>query len=323
VDVRGLEKAYPRPLRFRDLPGRLRRRQQTPALRGLDLQVAPGRVYGLLGPNGAGKTTLMKVLCGMLLPDAGTARVEGLDVLGEPQRVKARVGYVPSDERSFYWRLTGRQNLLFFGRLQGLRGAELSRRIEEVLEKVDLAGRGDERFDGYSTGLKQRLALARGLLHDPSVLLLDEPTRSLDPSAAHRLRRLLREQVVQEMGKTVLLATHDLHEALDLCHRVALIQEGRVLREGPPAEVLERRATGGWRLEVSGVGREILEEGEGRASEGEGGVLGVDLGPEADLGTVLQRVLDRGGRVLSVEPARPALEEVFSALVEAEGGDRG
>jgi ABC-type methionine transport system ATPase subunit len=151
------------------------------ALDGLDLEVGRGRVFCLLGPNGAGKTTLIKVLATLVLPDGGRASVAGYDVALEPGPAKNAVGYAVSDERSFYWRLTGRQNLEFFGALYGLGGPARDRRIDELLRLAGLEEAADLRFNGYSTGMRQMLAFARALLADAAILLVDEPTRSLDP----------------------------------------------------------------------------------------------------------------------------------------------
>ena len=223
-----LVKRYPVFRGFRDLVRRPFDRRTVTALDGLDLRVEPGRVFCLLGPNGAGKTTLIKILATLVLPDGGRAAVDGRDVAREPGPAKRAVGYAVGEERSFYWRLTGRQNLEFFGALYGLRGAALDLRIAEVLRLVGLDGPADLRFNGYSTGMRQMLAFARALLADAGVLLVDEPTRSLDPRAADRVRNFLRRDLVEAGGKTVFWATHDLSEAASYAHEVAIITRGRV-----------------------------------------------------------------------------------------------
>ena len=184
----GLVKRYPVFRGFRDLVLHPFDRRAVTALDGLDLEVGRGRVFCLLGPNGAGKTTLIKVLATLVLPDGGRASVAGHDVALEPGPAKRAVGYAVSDERSFYWRLTGRQNLEFFGALYGLGGPARDRRIGELLRLAGLEEAADLRFNGYSTGMRQMLAFARALLADAAILLVDEPTRSLDPQAADRVR---------------------------------------------------------------------------------------------------------------------------------------
>jgi ABC-2 type transport system ATP-binding protein len=214
---------------------RFSRGQPVSAVEEVSLQVALGETFGLLGPNGAGKTTLVKMLCTLILPTAGAARVAGHN-LRNPAAIRAAVGLVVTDERSFYWRLTGRQNLDFFAAMHALPRAAADARIAEVLDAVELSDRADAPFSHYSTGMRQRLAMARGLLHRPQILFLDEPTRSLDPVAQARLHRLL-GQLARERGVTVFLITHDLAEAEKLCDRVAVMHKGQVRIAGTPAEL--------------------------------------------------------------------------------------
>jgi ABC-2 type transport system ATP-binding protein len=230
-----LVKRYPVFRGFRELVRRPFDRRTVTALDGLDLRVEPGRVFCLLGPNGAGKTTLIKVLATLVLPDGGRAEVDGHDVAGDPGPAKAAIGYAVGEERSFYWRLTGRQNLEFFGALYGLRGRARDRRVADVLRLVGLEASADLRFNAYSTGMRQMLAFARALLAEGPVLLVDEPTRSLDPRAADRIRSFLRDELAGRQGKTVLWATHDLAEAADRADDIAVISRGRIRLHGPAA----------------------------------------------------------------------------------------
>jgi ABC-2 type transport system ATP-binding protein len=232
-----LYKRYPVFRGFGELLRRPFDRRTVTALDGLDLRVDKGRVFCLLGPNGAGKTTLIKVLATLVLPDAGRAAVGGHDVAREPGKAKGAVGYAVGEERSFYWRLTGRQNLEFFGALYGLRGPARDRRVAELLSLVGLEDAADLRFNAYSTGMKQMLAFARALLADASILLVDEPTRSLDPLAADRIRSFLRDELAGRQGRTVLWATHDLGEAADHADDVAVISRGRIRLHGPAASL--------------------------------------------------------------------------------------
>ncbi len=232
-----LVKRYPVFRGFRELVRRPFDRRTVTALDGLDLRVEKGRVFCLLGPNGAGKTTLIKILATLVLPDGGRAAVDGRDVAREPGPAKRAVGYAVGEERSFYWRLTGRQNLEFFGALYGLRGAARDLRIAEVLRLVGLDGAADLRFNSYSTGMRQMLAFARALLADASILLVDEPTRSLDPLAADRIRTFLRGELAGRQGRTILWATHDLGEAADHADDIAVISRGRIRLHGPASSL--------------------------------------------------------------------------------------
>lgn len=207
------------------------------ALDGVDCAVRQGEIFGILGPNGAGKTTLLKILCTLLLPTSGRAVVSGYDVVDAPHKVRQVVGYCLDTERSFYYRLTGRQNLAFFATLNNLRAGERACRIAEVLEIVGLQGAADARFMTYSKGMQQKLGLARALLTDPAVLLLDEPTKSLDPGAAAEFRRFLRGTLAEKLGKTILLVTHSLTECHACCDRVAIMDRGRIVSQGSWPEV--------------------------------------------------------------------------------------
>lgn len=208
------------------------------ALHGVNLEVGQGEIFGLLGPNGAGKTTLLKVLATLLLPSEGRAEVNGTDVVREEAAVRRVVGLATGDERGFYWRLTGRENLEFFAGLQGLSPRAARRRADAVLELVDLLSYAPEVVARYSTGMRQRLSIARALLGNPSVLFLDEPTRSLDPLAAERVQALI-QRLAQEQGKTVLLATHHLAEAAAICQRVAILVGGMVRDVIPLSSIKE------------------------------------------------------------------------------------
>lgn len=204
------------------------------ALDGLDLSVAQGSVHGLLGPNGAGKTTLCKILSTTLLPTAGRASILGHDVAADTQAVRRSIGIVLGGDRGLYGRLTARQNLELWGALYGLYGRNLRTRVAELLEEVGLTDRADDKVNGFSRGMKQRLHLARGLVGDPRVLLLDEPTTGMDPVAANSFRDFVAR--LKAEGRTVLLTTHDMAQAEAICDEVTLIDRGRVLTSGDPAD---------------------------------------------------------------------------------------
>ncbi len=204
-------------------------------MRGVSFAVEQGELFGLLGPNGAGKTTTIKMLITLLLPTAGNARVLGYDVVRDAREVRKRIGYVFGGERGLYDRLSGHDNLRYFAELYAVPPREQKRRIAELLELVGLKGREHERVEGYSRGMRQRLHIARGLLHDPPVMFLDEPTIGLDPVGARELRATIAELV--QAGKTVLLTTHYMFEADQLCDRIAVIARGEIVAEGSPASL--------------------------------------------------------------------------------------
>lgn len=208
------------------------------AVSNVSFSVDRGEMYGLLGPNGAGKTTLVKMLCTLILPTSGKASVAGIDLKND-RAIRSVTGLVVSDERSFYWRLSLRRNLQFFAALHGLYGRTAEEHIGRVLHAVNLEDRSDQRFSDLSSGMRQRLAIARALLHIPRVLVLDEPTRSLDPVATAQIHSLLNQ--LRENGDiTILLITHDLAEAESMCERVALMHEGQIQAVGAPKDLRRR-----------------------------------------------------------------------------------
>src|SRR5687767_216440 len=203
------------------------------ALAEVDLEVNEGEFVGLLGPNGAGKTTLFKVLSTLILPDTGRATVLGHDVVRSPVSTRRLLAPVIADERSLHWRLSAAENLRLFAALHGVPRAEVGGRVRELLVLVGLDATAAQLVGTFSSGMKQRLLIARALLARPRVLLLDEPTRSLDPISARALRVFLRDELVARQGCTVLLATHSAEEAFGLCDRVAVLDRGRLLATGP------------------------------------------------------------------------------------------
>jgi len=235
VETKDLVKVFERGRRT--IWQRIRRepdkRDRFRAVDGIDLVVEPGEIFGLLGPNGAGKTTTMKMLATLLIPTSGTIRVLGIDPLTRPREVRARLGAMLSGERSLYWKLTGRENLEYFAALYHVPPRETKTRIANVLAAVKLADRADDYVERYSTGMRQRLALARALLPNPPLVVLDEPTVGLDPQASRDLRDRVRELKAQ--GRTVLLTTHYMEEADQLCDRVAIIDHGRIVALDTPA----------------------------------------------------------------------------------------
>ena len=211
------------------------------AVEDISFEVQRGELFGLLGPNGAGKTTTVKMLTTLLLPTRGTARILGLDVVQQIREVRKHIGFAFSGSRGLYNRLTAVQNLKYFAELYALDPTVSHKRIPELLELVGLGGRGDDRVETYSSGMTQRLHLARALLHDPDVLFLDEPTVGIDPVGARELRQTIKNLL--SLGKTILLTTHYMAEAEQLCHRIAIINKGCLVALDSP-DALKRRISG-------------------------------------------------------------------------------
>ncbi|HZQ49147.1 MAG TPA: ABC transporter ATP-binding protein [Candidatus Dormibacteraeota bacterium] len=230
IEARGLRKVYVSTRGvFR------RRRVEQVALRGVDLDIARGELFGLLGPNGAGKTTIVKIFTTLLLPSGGAARILGLDAIRDPNAVRKRIGFVFGGERGLYWRLSGLDNLRYFADLYQIPPDVSRRRIGELLEALGLKGREHDKVEGYSRGMKQRLHLARGLLNAPEVLFLDEPTIGLDPVGGRELRSLVRR--LADEGTTIFLTTHYMLEADAICDRIAVIRKGEIVAEGTPSSI--------------------------------------------------------------------------------------
>ena len=305
--------------------GTVRRKlKEVEAVRGVNFAIEEGELFGLLGPNGAGKTTTIKMLITLLLPTSGSARVLGLDVVKNAQEVRRRIGYVFGGERGVYERLSGYDNLRYFAELYGVPPKLQKPRIEELLELVGLKGREHERAEGYSRGMKQRLHVARGLLHDPEVLFLDEPTIGLDPVGARELRSTIASLTAG--GKTVLLTTHYMFEADALCDRIAVISKGRIVAEGTPAD-LKRGVDRGRVLEVEVYGVEDKTIERVRGLDGvmavsveereQTQVLVVQTQAEAELTSAILGHLN-GGQVGRISQREPTLEDAYVALVTEE-----
>lgn len=210
-------------------------KRETVALENLNFRVPKGIVFGLLGPNGAGKTTTIRVLSTLLIPDSGKATVAGHDVVREASKVRRKISLILGGERGLYGRLTGKENLRYFAALNHLSPSLTNRRINEVLEKVGLTSASDRPVEQYSRGMRQRLHVARGLLSDPEIIFMDEPTIGLDPVGARELRQMIPELVSQ--GKTILLTTHYMSEADELSNRIAIIDKGAIIASGTPSEI--------------------------------------------------------------------------------------
>jgi ABC-2 type transport system ATP-binding protein len=318
VETIGLTKSYRQKAFF---SRRASPEEEKRAVDSLSLQIEPGEIFGLLGRNGAGKTSLIKMLCTLLLPSGGTARVNGFDIVKEEAQVRKSVGLVNSDERSFYWRLSGRQNLTFFATLYGENGKEVGRRVDELLDLLDLKEGAERAFNTYSTGMKQRMAIARGLLGRPKIIFMDEPTKGLDPIAGQGLRKLVRERVVENLSSTVILTTHFLQEVEELCGRVAIMDRGKIIASGQISE-LKRSIQNCQRYflklrELTESDLAALRKIEGVLeayvlSRNEEGVeVRIDFLEENILSEILAFLLQSGGKILSCTRQEISLEEVF------------
>ncbi len=205
------------------------------ALKGVSFNVNNGEIFGLLGPNGAGKTTTIKILTTLLAPTSGEAKVLGYNCFGEEKYIRGSINFIFGGERGLYWRLSAIENLKYFGDLYKIPSIILNNKIKELITLVGLEGRENEKVEGYSKGMKQRLQIARGLINDPKILFLDEPTLGLDPVGAKDLRNIIMQ--LKNEGKTILLTTHYMYEADELCDRVAIINDGHILALGTPIEL--------------------------------------------------------------------------------------
>lgn len=269
------------------------------ALAGVDLEVERGRLLSLVGPNGAGKTTLVKILATLLLPDGGEAYVGGFDVVGEADKVKRIVGVMLYPDRGFFGRLSGLENLVYYGMLYGLGRREAARRARELLELVGLSEAGDRPYEEYSMGMKARLGLAKALINDPQVLLLDEPTVGLDPVAARRIREAIK--AMKREGRTIIFTSHNLYEVEELSDKVSIIVGGRVVAVGAPEELkykLGFRPRAVVRAVCGGEEVDFVEEGGG-----------------AVLTSLLEKAASRGCSLVEARVDAPSLEEVVVKLL--------
>jgi ABC-2 type transport system ATP-binding protein len=310
---------------YRTTTGSLRRRSlDVEAVRGVSFEIGEGELFGLLGPNGAGKTTTIKMLITLLIPSSGSARVLGHDVVEDARWVRGHIGYVFGGDRGLYERLSALDNLRYFAELYGVEPSTQKRRIAELLDLVGLAGREKERVEGYSRGMRQRLHIARGLLHDPPVVFLDEPTIGVDPVGARELRATIASLVAA--GKTVLLTTHYMFEADQLCDRIAVISKGKIVAEGTPADLKGMVSEGSVvEVEVYGIDEPTVDR-----LRGVGGVRNVSVEDREhaqviivqsaageELTHVILSHLD-GATVGRVSRREPTLEDAYVALVAEE-----
>jgi ABC-2 type transport system ATP-binding protein len=287
------------------------------AVDDVSMSVAPGQVFGLLGPNGAGKTTTIKLMCGLVTPTAGSVRLNGYDVRRQRSLAVVQLGAVLEGGRNVYWSLSVWQNLLYFGRLKGLRGAEIRPRAERLLRDLDLWKVRNNQVGSFSRGMQQKVAVAAALITDPPILLLDEPTIGLDVEAARTVRDWI-VRLAREQGKTVVLTTHQLDMAQELCDRVAIMRDGSVAADMPVQELLRRFRQDRFRIALDTLTdlREVpLPDGITVSQEDRATIL---TAPNLD-SRALYRLISRLGELdlplRAVTPLEPNLEEAFLELV--------
>jgi ABC-2 type transport system ATP-binding protein len=317
IEVHDLRRVY------RTSTGFIKRKwQDIEAVKGVSFSVPQGQLFGLLGPNGAGKTTTIKMLITLLIPTSGRASVLGHDVVAEPQKVREQIGYVFGGDRGLYERLSALDNMRYFAELYGVDPRKQSSRIAQLFELVGLQGREKERVEGYSRGMRQRLHIARGLIHDPPVVFLDEPTIGVDPVGARELRATIAS--LTEAGKTVLLTTHYMFEADSLCDQIAVIAHGEIVGQGTPSD-LKGRVAGRNVVEIEAFGvpddaldrlRNISGVESVSVEEREQAQMVIVQGERgSELTSVLLAEMGdtKIGRVTSREPT---LEDAYIAMVE-------
>jgi len=301
-----------------------KKRKETVAVDHISFSVEQGELFGLLGPNGAGKTTTIKMLTTLLLPTSGSIKVLGYDIVKDSIEVRKRIGLILGGEKGLYYRITARQNLKYFADLYGVPLSTRDKRIREVLDLVGLQDRADERVEDFSRGMKQRLHIAKGIVHDPELIFMDEPSIGLDPQAARDTRRMIKDFI--SAGKTIMLTTHYMYEADELCDRIGVITKGKIVALDTP-EVLKRlvRDTSVIEVEVFGLTEKLIEDTRrlpgvqavSATMAEDKQVMRVQVTDPAEmLGKVVAILQDR--KVIGVKVKEPTLEDAYLWLVEGD-----
>ncbi|MDR2983606.1 MAG: ABC transporter ATP-binding protein [Nocardiopsaceae bacterium] len=291
------------------------------AVSQVTLSVPPGQVIGLLGPNGAGKTTTIKMICGLILPTAGAIKLNGYDVGRKRSNAVRQIGAVLEGSRNVYWPLSAWQNLMYFGRLKGLSGAEIRPRAKRLLTELGLWDRRHESVGTFSRGMQQKVAIAAALITDPPVLLLDEPTIGLDVEAARTVKDWIAHLAVNE-GKTILLTTHQLGVAQELASRIAVIREGTIIADLPTGELLSRYAEDRFEIRAAKIPdgfAPVLPPGTGIERAGETTRFLLPRAGQAAVYQVLDELRAANIPLISVSQARPGLEDIFLRLIRGTG----
>lgn len=231
LETENLNKTFPAELPFvRQLLLPFAKRDEVRAVDGVSFSIESGRILGVVGPNGAGKTTLIRILADLLEPDSGVVKICGKKLSAEEWRIRAGIGYVSSDERSFFWRLTGRENLEFFAKLYGLSSFDAKKRTADLIAEFGFEKKADQLFRDYSAGMRKKVSVMRALIHEPSLLLLDEVTNSLDPDSARMVRKMIRSYVSDLKYRAAVWSTHRLEEISQICDEIIMIDSGRIIK---------------------------------------------------------------------------------------------
>lgn len=292
-----------------------REKEDILAVDHISVKVKKGELFGLLGPNGAGKTTLVKCLATLLIPDEGTATIDGHDIITDPISVRKILGITTGGERTLYWKLSARDNLKYFASLYGLSSKDAEERIDYLLDIMDLKEKQHQRLEKYSTGMRQKVSIARAILHDPKILLLDEPTLGLDPSFSMFLRSFIKNDLNKKEGKTILLTTHYMDEADQLCDRIAFVDRGKLIVVDTTKN-LKRNVSKNEALEIKCIGNIDKLENFNAHIKNKKNYTKIRIlheNTEDIMDDVLKDVKERA-KILSVNVTRPTLEDVFVHL---------
>jgi len=298
-----------------------KKREAVEAVKGISFNVDFGELFGLLGPNGAGKTTTIKMLTTLLTPTSGTAKVLGFDIVKNVMEIRRRIGIIFGGERGLYYRVSGRENLRYFADLYGVSLSKREKRISDLLDMVGLADRADDRVESYSRGMKQRLHIAKGLINDPELMFMDEPTIGLDPEAARETRAMIKGLV--EKGKTILLTTHYMFEADELCQRIAVISNGKIVALDSPSAlkhfvkditVIEVEAFGVAEKDLAILRGQPEVTNVSADLEGERQTIRIQTPRGSEFIPTVTQLLSRA-RIMDVRTKEPTLEDAYLKLV--------
>ena len=304
-----------------------RKKTKIVALDNISFDVKEGEIFGILGPNGAGKTTTIRILTTLLLPTSGNAKILGLDVVKEAAKIRNKIGYMFGGERGLYWRLSGIDNLKYFADLYSVPSNIQKKRIAELLKLVGLEDRSKDRVETYSSGMKQRLHIARALLHNPDLIFMDEPTAGLDPVGARQLRNFIK-RLSKEEGKTTFLATHYMFEADELCDRAAVINHGKIIAMDRPRKIKDiAKVSFLTEVETYGVSREVIEKITRKQNLNlisiktveQAQVLLIESPSDAKfIPTLVAKLNEAGVSIGKIITRQPTLEDAYVKLVEGE-----
>jgi ABC-2 type transport system ATP-binding protein len=324
IQIRGVKKVFKQYTSPKNVV--FGRSALTKALNGISINIREGEIFGLLGPNGAGKTTLIKVLTTLILPTEGTATICGYDIINDGRQVRNIIGLIHSDERSFFWRLTGRQNLEFFAAIYKIPKRIAKSRIDEVIAQVGLQNHAENLFHNYSTGMKQRLAIARGLLNRPRIMFLDEAMRSIDPISTRKIREFIKTMVKKKKGITVVMATNRLDEAADLCDRIAILNRGKIIKCGGIQGIDEVfKGSIQYEIVVKNIKHDVIEQirrmrwihdcKKMHNSDGKIGIMVTLDEEQVSIHLVLKEIIENDGYIIRCDRREPSLDESFDRII--------